>query len=103
MESKEITGYSHSSGRLLIPEDRRIDDYSGLTFVVEYDQEVYPFQYYGVGDIKDENVADVVISTTIVFVLVSSTGSHAVTIPAQNTHVGSMAGSENSSNVVAVQ
>jgi hypothetical protein len=56
VEPKDITGYSLSSGKPLIPEDRPIDNYSGLTFGVEYDQEVYPFPYYGVGDINGENV-----------------------------------------------
>ena len=56
VEPKDITGYSLASGRPLIPEDRPIDGYSGLTFGVEYDQEVYPFPYYGVGDINGENV-----------------------------------------------
>lgn len=51
---KDITGYSLASARPPIPEDRKIDENRGLTFGTEYNQEVFPFPYYGVGDVNGQ-------------------------------------------------
>lgn len=54
-ERKSIESYSLASARPPIPEDRPIDEYRGLSFGTEYNQEVFPFPYYGIGDVNGDD------------------------------------------------
>lgn len=52
----DITGYTLKSGRPSI-ESRPVDEYRGMTFKTNYDQEAYPFPMYGIGDVNGENAS----------------------------------------------
>ena len=56
-EPQNLTGYTLQSARPKIPEDRPIDEYRGMTFKTDYNQEAYPFPYYQIGDINGENAS----------------------------------------------
>ena len=56
-EVKSIEQYNLASARPHLSEDREVVEYCGMTFETKYNQEVYPFPYYGVGDINGNNTA----------------------------------------------
>lgn len=51
-----ISDYNCSSARPPIPDTRLVSEYRGLSFNTMYNQEKYPFPYYGVGDINGKDV-----------------------------------------------
>jgi len=58
IKPRQMEAYQLASARKLISKNRRISEHRAVSFVTSYNQENYPFPFFGVGDINSKSAEE---------------------------------------------